>query len=58
MKMPDWLKQYLPPPRGQKAEAKHLRHELKNSIQAVQSSNRILRSMSGVIELNRRGKPQ
>lgn len=55
MKMPDWLKQYMPPPRNIKAEARHLRHELKNNIQAIQGGNRILRSLSGAIDLNRRG---
>jgi hypothetical protein len=54
MKMPDWIKQFLPPPKATKEEARHLRHELKNSIQAIQGGNRILQSMSGVIELNRR----
>lgn len=37
-------------------EITHLKHEIKNSIQAVQSGNRILQSMSGVVELNRRSK--
>lgn len=31
-----------------------LHHEIKNSIQAVQSGQRILQTMSGVIELNKR----
>lgn len=31
-----------------------LRHEVRNSIQAVQSGQRILQTMSGVIELNKR----
>lgn len=53
----EWVKKFLPPPRAAKAEALELRHEILNSIQAVQSGNRILRSMSGVIELNRR-RPQ
>lgn len=37
-------------------EITHLKHEIKNSIQAVQSGNRILQSMAGVVELNRRSK--
>ena len=35
-------------------EIKTLRHDVKNSIQAVQSGQRLLRTMSGVIELNKR----
>lgn len=31
-----------------------LRHDVKNSIQAVQSGRRIIQTMSGVIELNKR----
>lgn len=50
----EWLKKFTPPPKSTKAEIVSLRHELKNSIQAVQSGNRILQSMSRVIELNRR----
>lgn len=49
-----WVKKLLPPPRTNKAEITQLRHEIVNNIQAVQSGNRILRSMSGVIELNKR----
>ena len=37
-------------------EIVNLKHEIKNSIQAVQSGNRILQSMAGVVELNRRSK--
>ena len=35
-------------------EIKTLHHDVKNSIQAVQSGQRLLRTMSGVIELNKR----
>ena len=35
-------------------EIKTLQHEVKNSIQAVQSGQRILQTMSGVIDLNKR----
>lgn len=35
-------------------EITSLRHEVKNSIQAVQSGQRILQTMSGVIDLNKR----
>lgn len=52
-----WIKKFLPPPRSNREEIIQLRHEIKNNIQAVQSGNRILQSMSGVIELNRRSKP-
>lgn len=52
-----WIKKFLPPPRSNRAEITQLRHEIKNNIQAVQSGNRILQSMSGVIELNRRSRP-
>lgn len=35
-------------------EITSLRHDVKNSIQAVQSGRRIIQTMSGVIELNKR----
>lgn len=35
-------------------EITHLRHDVKNSIQAVQSGRRIIQTMSGMIELNKR----
>ena len=35
-------------------EIASLRHDVKNSIQAVQSGRRIIQTMSGVIELNKR----
>lgn len=58
MTVAEWLKQFLPPPRSTKRELVHLRHEIRNSIQAVQSGNRLLKSMSGAIELNRRSPKQ
>lgn len=54
MKFKEWLVKFMPPPREARGEIIRLRHEIKNSIQAVQSGNRILQSMSGVIDLNRR----
>lgn len=36
-------------------EITHLRHEFKNSVQAVQ---RLLQTMSGVIDLNKRSTPR
>lgn len=45
------------PKRKAKAEITTLRHEINNSIQAIQSGNRVLQSMSGMIELQR-GKPR
>lgn len=54
-----WVKKFLPPPRSNRREIVELRHEIKNSIQAVQSGNRVLQSMTKVVELNhRRSKPQ
>lgn len=54
-----WVKRFLPPPRSGRKEIVQLRHEIKNSIQAVQSGNRVLQSMTKVVELNnRRSKPQ
>lgn len=35
-------------------EIEEVKSEIRNSIQAVQSGNRILQSLSGVVELNRR----
>lgn len=35
-------------------EIEQVKGEIRDSIQAVQSGNRILQSLSGVIELNRR----
>lgn len=46
----------LIPPRKAKAEIQSLRHEINNHIQAVQSGNRVLQSMSGTIDLVQRGK--
>lgn len=36
-----------------KAEIVHLRHQLKNDIQALQSGNRLMQSMSGMNRLAR-----
>lgn len=56
------LKQFLSgqrPPEEREArerEIMYLCHKINNSIQVVQSGQRILNNMSGVIELNKRGK--
>lgn len=46
------------PPRevreARETEIRELKSEITNSIQAVQSGNRLLQSLSGMIELNRR----
>lgn len=52
MKMVEWFKKHFPG--SDKHAITELRHELKNSIQAVQSGNRVLRSYQGMVELNRR----
>lgn len=52
-----WVKKLLPD-RKTKGEIQRLRHQLNNDIQAVQSGNRVLQSMSGMIELSQRGKPR
>lgn len=43
------------PERKAKTEIQRLRHQINNDIQAVQSGNRVLQSMSGMIELSQRG---
>lgn len=48
----------LLPDRKAKAEITTLRHQLKNDIQALQSGNRVLQSMSGMNDLIQRGKPR
>lgn len=56
------ISKYLRPGRPQKEreerekELNRLQQELNQTIQAVQSGNRILQSMAGVVELNRRSK--
>lgn len=56
------ISKYLRPGRPEKErvereeELTKLQHEINQSIQAVQSGNRILQSMAGVVELNRRSK--
>jgi hypothetical protein len=56
------LSKYLRPGRPEKErkerekELTQLQHEINQTIQAVQSGNRILQSMAGVVELNRRSK--
>jgi len=58
------ISKYLRPGRPDKEreerekELTRLQHEINQTIQAVQSGNRILQSMSGVVELNRRSKTQ
>lgn len=58
------ISKYLRPGRPDKErkareeELTKLRHEVNQTIQAVQSGNRILQSMAGVVELNRRSKTQ
>lgn len=50
----EWLSKFTPPPKKQRVEIVHLRHQIKNDIQAIRSGNTLLKSMSGVIDLNRR----
>lgn len=52
----DWLSGRKPreETEAREREITTLRHDVKNSIQAVQSGQRILQTMSGVIDLNKR----
>jgi hypothetical protein len=56
----DWLSGRKPREVTEEREREitSLRHEVKNSIQAVQSGQRILQTMSGVIELDKRNPLQ
>ena len=56
MKMVDWFKRIVSG--HDKTAVTELRHELKNSIQAVQSGNRIVKPYSGMIEINNKRGPR